>query len=170
MANPNQYQSYTSTWNTPQSLPCYYVQTWNNNLLAPVPVPNMTLTVQRENTTIVPPPPTTGNIIILQSQNNQLPSVTYAQLPYAHYVLVRSQANPNEFQIVSELTSATSYPTYLSRGHVQTMEYTESLHTNPNATALETPTIRVIQTNTSSFPHQIQVGDGKALEKNACVM
>ena len=82
--------------------------------------------------------------------------MTYAQLPYTHYVLVRSQANPNEFQIVSELTPATSYPTYLSRGPVQTMEYTESLHTNPNATTLEMPAIPVIQTNTSSFPHQFQ--------------
>ncbi len=114
--------------------------------------------------------PTTRNIIILQSQSIELPSVTYAQLPYAHYVLVRSQANPNEFQIVSELTPATSYPTYLSRGPVQTMEFTDSLHTNPNATALQIPAIPVLQTNTSSFPHQIQVGDGNCLENNACEM
>ena len=63
MANPNQYQSYSSTLNTPQSLPCNYVQTWNNKLLAPVPVTNSHLTVQRENIPIVPPHTTTGNII-----------------------------------------------------------------------------------------------------------
>ena len=58
--------------------------------------------------TITSNPAQQGQIILYQSPIGQLPSITYAQLPSAHYVLLRSQTNPNEFQIVSEFPPSTS--------------------------------------------------------------
>ncbi len=71
-------------------------------MAAPIQGPFRTFLVAGQNIPVVPTP-TPGNIIIHQSQINQLPSVTYANLPSAHYLLHLSQANPIDFQIVSDL-------------------------------------------------------------------
>ena len=49
-----------------------------------------------------------GQIIQYQPQCDQFPTITYAQLPSSHYLLLRSQINPNEFQIVSVFPPSTT--------------------------------------------------------------
>ena len=156
MSNPIQYQTYTSSSNAPQSLPCYIVPTWITNMSSPLQTPLMTFSDQRQNIPIVTTP-TPGNVIILQSQSNQLPSMTDYQLPPAHYLLVRSQTNPNEFQIVSELTPATSLSQYIPSSSASLFPTWYS-HGN----ALELQHYPEMQTNTPSVPHEIQFGDGHA--------
>ena len=135
-----------------------------------------------------------GQIILYQSPSAQIPSITYAQLPAAHYLLLRSQTNPNEFQIVSAfptsipamcpnlsapypfISTAPMYPLSTSNQvlpqtlpisyQIPTMHYPQTYVPNRYPNALVINSIPDFQQNNQLHSHPMQLGAGHVMHNN----